>query len=95
MVYLIELLLLIIMIGIVLRFATKGKKPKNGVFQTIIKDDVNKNRIVVKTEIIINNKVFDSFEEAVIGVGSALEIKKEAKKKGEIMYKRAKQLMKK
>ena len=94
MVYLIELLVLIIMIAIVLKFATKGTKPKNGVFQTIIKDDVNKNRIVVKTEIIIKNKVFDSFEEAVIGIKGALEVKRDAKKKGEIMYKRAKQLMK-
>jgi hypothetical protein len=93
MIYLMELLALIVIVGLILK-VNRGKKSKNGVFQTITKD-TNKNKIIVKTEIIINDKVFDSFKETVIGLDQALASKKLAKKKGITMYKRGKKLMKK
>ena len=94
MIYLMELLALIIIVGLILKYANRGNKSKNGVFQTITKD-TNKNKIIVKTEIIINDKVFDSFKETVISLDQALAAKKLAKKKGTAMYKRAKKLMNK
>lgn len=95
MTYYIGLGLILILFSMIL-FASYGKKKKkNGVYQTIIKKDVETSKIIVRTEIIIDDNVFDSFEETVQGIADALLVKKDAKKKGEIRYKRAKELTKK
>jgi len=95
MTYYIGLVLIVIIFGMIL-FASYGKKKnKNGVFQTITKTDMKKNKITVKTDIFVDNKLFDTFEETIQGVEDALDAKKEAKKKGDMRYKRAKELMKK
>ena len=38
MIYLMELLVLIVILYFAFKYANRGKKPKNGVFQTITKD---------------------------------------------------------
>lgn len=94
MTYYVGIVFIILIISLLILGLSNRKKKKNGVFHTI-KKDTKENTILVRTEIVIDNSVFDSFEETHKTLDEALIYKIEAKKRGEGMYKRAKKLLKK